>query len=79
MFMVAQLTFEWRYVAVFLLALSQAGSEIAIMGGFLLSNIDLAPQYTGVLQGIANTIGTIPGFVTPICIAWLTPEVSLFF
>lgn len=49
-FIVGQLTFEWRYVAVFLLALSQAGSEIAIMGGFLLSNIDLAPQYTGVLQ-----------------------------
>lgn len=49
-FVVGQSTFEWRYVAVFLLALSQAGSEIAIMGGFLLSNIDLAPQYSGVLQ-----------------------------
>jgi hypothetical protein len=39
-------------VAVFLLALSQAGSEIAIMGGFMFSNIDLAPQYSGVLQVI---------------------------
>jgi hypothetical protein len=49
-FVVGQLTSHWRYVAVFLLALSQAGSEIAIMGGFMLSNIDLAPQYSGVLQ-----------------------------
>ena len=49
-FVVGQLTSRWRYVAVFLLALSQAGSEIAIMGGFMLSNIDLAPQYSGVLQ-----------------------------
>lgn len=48
--MASQLTFEWRYVAVFLLALSQAGIEVAIMGGFLLSNIDLAPQYSGVMQ-----------------------------
>lgn len=96
-----QLTFEWRYIAVFLLALSQAGSEIAIMGGFMFSNIDLAPQYSGVLQvtynhyslitqkmsqmikfllqsfkGISNTIGTIPGFVSPIVIAYLTPSVK---
>ncbi|XP_046649856.1 sialin-like [Daphnia pulicaria] len=72
-FAVGQLTSEWRYVAVFLLALSQAGSEIAIMGGFMFSNIDLAPQYSGVLQGISNTIGTVPGFVSPIAIAYLTP------
>ncbi|XP_032784846.2 sialin isoform X2 [Daphnia magna] len=75
-FIVGQLTFEWRYIAVFLLALSQAGSEIAIMGGFMFSNIDLAPQYSGVLQGISNTIGTIPGFVSPIVIAYLTPSGS---
>ncbi|KAI9554402.1 hypothetical protein GHT06_019674 [Daphnia sinensis] len=75
-FIVCQLTFEWRYIAVFLLALSQAGSEIAIMGGFMLSNIDLAPQYSGVLQGISNTIGTVPGFVSPIVIAYLTPSGS---
>ena len=49
-FVVTQLTFEWRYVAVVLLALSQAGIEIAIMGGYLLSNIDLAPQFSGVMQ-----------------------------
>nr|CAH0107217.1 unnamed protein product [Daphnia galeata] len=72
-FVVGQLTSHWRYVAVFLLALSQAGSEIAIMGGFMLSNIDLAPQYSGVLQGISNTIGTVPGFVSPVVIAYLTP------
>lgn len=58
-FVVGQLTFEWRYMAVFLLALSQAGSEIAIMGGFLLSNIDLAPQYSGVLQVILLKISKL--------------------
>lgn len=46
-------------MAVFLLALSQAGSEIAIMGGFLLSNIDLAPQYSGVLQVILLKISKL--------------------
>ncbi len=68
------------------------------MGGFMFSNIDLAPQYSGVLQviqlytlhnsfenfykiidwsfkGISNTIGTVPGFVSPIAIAYLTPTV----
>ena len=74
--MVGQLTFEYRYVAIFLLAVNQAGCEIAIMGGFLLSNIDLAPQFSGVLQGISNTVGTVPGFIVPTVIAYLTPQVS---
>jgi hypothetical protein len=76
-FAVGQLTYQWRYVAVFLLALSQAAGELAIMGGFLLSNIDLAPQYSGVLQGIASTVGTIPGFISPLVMSYLTPQVNI--
>ena len=72
---VGQLSYEHRYVAVLLLAVSQAAGELAIMGGFLLSNMDLAPQYTGVLQGLASTVGTVPGFVSPVVMSYLTPQV----
>lgn len=71
---VGQLSYEHRYVAVLLLAVSQAAGELAIMGGFLLSNMDLAPQYTGVLQGLASTVGTVPGFVSPVVMSYLTPQ-----
>ncbi|XP_065897728.1 sialin-like [Dysidea avara] len=33
--------------------------------GVSINNLDIAPKYAGILMGIANTIGTIPGFVGP--------------
>jgi hypothetical protein len=33
--------------------------------GFMVNHLDIAPQYAGVLMGITNTFGTIPGFFAP--------------
>jgi MFS family permease len=32
-------------------------------GGFLVNHLDVAPRYAGVLMGLSNTAGTIPGIV----------------
>jgi MFS transporter, ACS family, solute carrier family 17 (sodium-dependent inorganic phosphate cotransporter), other len=33
------------------------------MGGFGVNHLDVAPRYAGVLMGISNTAGTLPGIV----------------
>ena len=33
--------------------------------GFSINHLDIAPQYAAILMGISNTIGTIPGIVSP--------------
>uniref|UniRef100_U5ERG1 Sialin n=1 Tax=Corethrella appendiculata TaxID=1370023 RepID=U5ERG1_9DIPT len=33
--------------------------------GFAVNHLDIAPQYAGLLMGITNTFGTIPGIVSP--------------
>jgi hypothetical protein len=34
--------------------------------GFLVNHLDIGPRCAGVLMGITNTIGTIPGILAPI-------------
>ena len=33
--------------------------------GFLVNHLDIGPRYAGILMGIANTAGTIPGILAP--------------
>jgi ACS family sodium-dependent inorganic phosphate cotransporter-like MFS transporter 5 len=33
--------------------------------GWLVNHLDIAPPYAGLLMGISNTFGTVPGFVAP--------------
>ncbi|KAL7304111.1 hypothetical protein TKK_0003569 [Trichogramma kaykai] len=40
--------------------------------GFLANHIDLAPNFAGTLVAITNTIATIPGFVVPIFVGYIT-------
>ncbi|MBN3312377.1 S17A5 protein, partial [Atractosteus spatula] len=62
--------------AVIFLTLSSSlgGSSSA---GVYINQIDIAPRYAGVLLGITNTFGTIPGIVAPIVVGYLTTERSL--
>ena len=46
-------------------------------GGFLLNHVDIAPKYASVLFGLSNTAATIPGFIVPVAISALTPNVSI--
>lgn len=39
--------------------------------GFLPNHLDIAPQYAGVLVGITNTAGTLPGVVGVLITGWL--------
>ncbi|XP_062301933.1 sialin [Osmerus eperlanus] len=42
--------------------------------GVFINQIDIAPRYAGVLLGITNTFGTIPGVVAPIAVGYLTKD-----
>lgn len=33
--------------------------------GFAVNHLDIAPRHASILMGITNTIGTIPGIVSP--------------
>ncbi|XP_066271147.1 sialin-like [Branchiostoma lanceolatum] len=54
-----------------MLALSVAFGGLAVPG-FKLSHVELAPRFGGILYGITNTFGNIPGFVTPLVVGALT-------
>ncbi len=76
MFAVSQLPPEKKYIIIGLITIGYSMYEVAWMGGFCFSLLDLAPDYVGILQGINNTIGLMPGFIMPVVISVLTPEVS---
>ncbi|KAK7098468.1 sialin-like [Littorina saxatilis] len=42
--------------------------------GFIVNAGDIAPRYAGIIFGISNTFGTIPGFLAPIAIGIITSE-----
>ena len=41
------------------------GSIGIAQNGCLVNNVDIAPNYAGILMGISNSIGSIPGIVSP--------------
>ncbi|XP_059171323.1 sialin-like [Physella acuta] len=43
-----------------------------IMGGYNINHLDIAPKFAGVLMGITNGLATIPGFVGPAVVGYLT-------
>ncbi|KAG7273598.1 hypothetical protein CRUP_019844 [Coryphaenoides rupestris] len=49
----------------------------ASAAGVYINQIDIAPRYAGVLLGITNTFGTIPGVLAPIVTGYLTEDHSL--
>ncbi|XP_041931968.1 sialin [Alosa sapidissima] len=45
--------------------------------GVFINQIDIAPRYAGMLLGITNTFGTIPGVLAPIAVGHLTKDHTL--
>ncbi|KAL8600599.1 hypothetical protein ACOMHN_062470 [Nucella lapillus] len=58
--------------AVTLLTLGVAMTGCLYGAGLYINFSDLSPRHAGVLYGISNTIATIPGFVAPIVIGFIT-------
>jgi ACS family sodium-dependent inorganic phosphate cotransporter len=42
------------------------GAVATSAAGFLVNHLDIGPRYAGVLMGITNTVGTIPGILAPV-------------
>lgn len=57
-----------------MVTVGQAFGEFAFMGGYMLSIFELAPKYAGIIIGITNTFGVLPGFLCPLFVSLLTPN-----
>jgi MFS transporter, ACS family, solute carrier family 17 (sodium-dependent inorganic phosphate cotransporter), other len=53
---------QWLALLYITLGLGAVATSAA---GFLVNHLDIGPRYAGVLMGITNTIGTIPGILAP--------------
>ncbi|XP_069031880.1 sialin [Embiotoca jacksoni] len=63
-------------LAVTFLTLSTTVGAVSNSGVFI-NQIDIAPRYAGILLGITNTFGTIPGVIAPIATGYFTEDHTL--
>ncbi|OQV14443.1 Sialin [Hypsibius exemplaris] len=61
------------YVAVTLLTLA-VGLDGITAAGYQVNHVDISPSHAGILLGISNTFGTIPGMVGPYVVGQLTKD-----
>ena len=45
--------------------------------GFSVNHLDIAPQYAAILMGVSNTLGTIPGIISPSITGYLVEDKSV--
>ena len=58
-------------LAVSLLSLALVGGGIT-QCGFNINHLDIAARYAGVLMALTNTVGTLPGIISPYVVGSLT-------
>ena len=46
--------------------------------GFLVNHMDIAPRHAGILMGIANTVASISGVISPYIVGLITTNVSIY-
>ncbi|EDO45514.1 predicted protein [Nematostella vectensis] len=56
-------------VCLFSTALGFTGFNLS---GFNVNHLDIAPRYAGILMGITNSFGTVPGIAAPYVAGWIT-------
>lgn len=66
-----------RYVTVALFTIGM-GFMGTFYSGLKVNNLDLAPNYAGVLMAITNGIGGITGIIAPYIVGVITPNVTTF-
>lgn len=64
------------YLAVALLAIGVGFLGLSTGAGYIININEVGGIYSGVLFGISNTFGTIPGIVAPYIVGLLTTNVS---
>ena len=69
-------TCDNRYIILGLLCLASLSLDFGFLGSYLLTLLELAPPYIGLLTGISNTIGSIPGIISPMIIGYITTNVN---
>ena len=42
--------------------------------GTAVNHLDIAPKFAGILQGITNSAGTVPGIFSPMVVGFLTED-----
>ena len=62
--------------AVTFLTLSTAMTGVGI-AGYHVNYLDIAPRFAGVIMGISNVIGTLPGFIAPQVAKAIAVEVKI--
>ncbi|CAL1548158.1 unnamed protein product [Lymnaea stagnalis] len=60
--------------AVTLLVIGVSMSGFQYGAGFLTNPGDIAPQYAGIIFGLSNTFATLPGFIVPSVIGYITTD-----
>ena len=67
---------ESNAAKIFILTIAGSANHFTTTGGYFLSHSDVAGSFGGILFGICNTIGMFSGFINPLIIAALAPNVS---
>ena len=62
-------------LGVFCLTVGVAFIGCCYGAGIIVNHLDIAPRYAGILFGISNTAGTIPGFMAPFLVGQVTQNV----
>ncbi|KAG2461170.1 S17A5 protein, partial [Polypterus senegalus] len=76
-FFIATAFIDCDYVAAMVFLTVSSTLIAANSAGFSINHIDIAPRYAGVLLGITNTFGTLPGMIAPTVVGYLTAQNAL--
>ena len=76
LFAVSQVDSDRKYLIIALITVALSLSEVTNVAGFGSILMEIAPNYMGILQGINNSLGLAPGFIMPVVISALTPDVT---
>ena len=63
---------------IILFTISMACDEVGKAGGYFFAYTEVAGPFSASLFGFGNTLCIIPGFVNPLLVAYLTPNVRKF-
>lgn len=63
------------YAAISLLTLA-VGTDGLASAGFQVNHVDISPTHAGLLMGLSNTFGTIPGMISPYIVGLITSDVT---